>query len=180
MSLAKWRELVGQQADRGSAKVTFYPGLETLPVLIAQLKSVRNAWVAWPAMIEEAARSRLMEVPIDRLLLLDPQSCFLPAFAAAYDAPAIKFAEGIRDATRSADYAHISVRWFDGPIFSVILADPRDEMGWARIEIPIPYHPSKARPSLRFGKRDYPGLFRVLTDAYNGMWEKGREPRKIS
>src|SRR5207302_1733979 len=127
-----WVAFVGQQGGRGSAKVTFYPGGESLPVLIAQLKSVRNAWVAWPAMIEEAARSRLMEVPIDRMLLLDPQSCFLPAFAAAYDAPAIKYAEGIRDATRSADYAHISVRWFDGPIFSVILADPRDETGWAR------------------------------------------------
>jgi len=180
MSLTKWRELVGQPWDRGCAKVTFYPGRETLPVLLAQLKSVRNAWVAWPAMIEEAARSRLMEVPIDRMLLLDPQSCFLPAFAAAYDATAIKFAEGIRDVTRSADYAHISVRWFDGPMFSLILADPRDETGWARIEIPIPYHPSKARPSLRFGKRDYPGLYRVLTDAYNAMWEKSREPRKSS
>ena len=115
---------------------------------------------------------------ISRLILLDPgpKAGYLRAFAHAYESSFDELAGDIREATRRAREVGIEVRWFDGPIVSMVIADPNEDTTWLRFEIAIPFMPAKLRVGARLSRRSHRRAYDTAFDSYQRTWEKSRVP----
>lgn len=115
---------------------------------------------------------------IRRLILIDPGGRYIDGFAPAFERTRDELSQQIRMATRRAVEAGVDVRWFDGPVFCVVIGDPHSNQAWARVEIPISL--TAQRPGFRIRRETSPELYRGFVEVFERMWQRGRVPNALS
>ena len=148
-----------------------------MPNLVTILGSHQTVWALWyTGAIDEDVRS-WMTRRIERLILLHPESEYLPQFAHFFlrEVPDLKAL--ILDATRRAQKAGAKVKWFDGPVpASMTVASPRSDNGLIMLEIPLLFAPEEERPTFLIERGKSSALFLRLVNQYERIWFQSVEP----
>lgn len=164
---------------RWHRRIPFYESRTRLPKLSEQVRRAKDVWAAWHTAAELASSRELKNEKVaskfTRVVLLKPnQEGYLKLHAPHYGTLTLAFMEQqIRQGTSQLLQDGVKeVRWFDGPILSMVILDPDADHAEARIEPWGPMLDSSARPSFVVRKRVYPKLFEHLKASYEELWGK--------
>ena len=121
------------------------PAVEAIPrrpavSLNTALGDAKEVWFSWHAGTVKVAQSDLFKRPRQiRMVLTHPESQALREVAKITSLTADQRAPGIHALTAAMKEAGGSVGWFDGPVAnSIVIADPEQPFGWARIAASTP------------------------------------------
>lgn len=157
----------------------FYQGRHELPSLEQELKGASEIWLAWHiGSVQGSGTLNIGALPCERrrLLLTHPDSGQLDGLAKILGRSKDSMRSNIFELTRLATRCGIAVRWFDGPLStSMVIVNPRDPEGWARLEFLMPYQRPTERPSLRVSKRRGQAAFKNAIDTYEQVWNNAVE-----
>jgi hypothetical protein len=196
---AKLDEPIKTEGTKGKYTIEFYrtrdeldQGRKRLPT---ELRGTQKVWVAWWTGISPKSQGVLnigRHPPIDRIILIDPHGGFFPYLCKIDD---------IRDKQIKSTSDFIvnfgneckglgcTVRFFDGPIEGMIVADyetykDEDEFSdraWIRVEPSIPYVDRDNPCNYVVYNTKHNGderditLFRALIEHYNFIWERSAD-----
>lgn len=103
---------------------------------------------------------------IKRIILLDPDiensKLALPI--------TVDFQRIIKQVTKLAKENSIQVKWSSKTLMNVIIADPKKDSAWARVEMIIPDSYTRDWPSIVVYKSKHPGLFKKIETYYEKFW----------
>jgi len=151
----------------------FYENRSALPTksLAEELRGANIVWAAWTTGNKETDSNIFEQLPIKQLILKNPDS-LQPTHSTLKLKDLIPQAvESIKKVTKNAKDESVPVYHHQGPINSVIIANPESSKkdGWARLEFSSPYIESTKRPSIRISQQAYPELFDTLVAMYKDM-----------
>lgn len=153
----------------------FYQNRHELPRLEQELQGAAEIWLAWHVGSVQGAGTlpfRTLPCQNSRLLLTHPDSPQLDGLAKVLGRSKESMRVNIIELTRHAVDCGVAVRWFDGPLgSSMVITNPMDQGGWARLEFIIPYERPTERPSIRVSTRKGQAAYQKAVDAYKQMWE---------
>jgi hypothetical protein len=135
-----WRRL-----QRSLRSIEFYPDRNSKNAargeLVAELQNVRKAWYASES--GDYLRAHVEDLGcLSRVVLLDPESAAMIVYskrqAQPYDVH--EHRKTIQDTTRRLlqPATGVEVRWYDGPLMNVVIADPGSRCAWARVHYQLP------------------------------------------
>ncbi len=156
----------------------FYESRSSLDSVEHELLNVDEIWAAW-----HVGPYRDFETffpdgrRVGRILLTSPKSSALHELGKIRKGDVATMASVITNITKHALEKNIEVRWFDGPVCNnVIIANPKKDSAWMRVELIIPHGSPQVRPSFLLEKTLNNRLYDTFIDAFEKMWEASKLP----
>jgi hypothetical protein len=157
----------------------FYADREYIEPVTEELKGINEIWVAWHAGTVAYTKAFFPEGRNGRIIPTDPSSKHMEMLGKVGGKSAAEQASDIKALTKKTlETKGIDVRWFDGPVCnSLIIADPKSNKAWIRVELLVPYQSVGKRPSFRVEKSKNNELFNTFYDSYGTIWESSHPPQ---
>ncbi|MBI2831608.1 MAG: hypothetical protein HYX79_05050 [Chloroflexi bacterium] len=159
----------------------FYESRKELEPVENQLANVGELWAAWHTGPYANFEAFFPVGRSGRILLTKPSPSIMQALSTVGERDADSMKHVIIEVTRKAQQNGLEIKWFDGPICnSIIIADPRKDNAWARLDVLVPKQPPQKRPSFLVEKRQSKELFETLYRSFEKMWAASEEPDLVS
>lgn len=172
--------VVGQYAVRNDRHAEFYENRHALTVarpLVATITSAQTVWALWNAGSTAWAQNAHKLNRIQRLLLPNPKSRSLEAYAPSVDRSRRDIANGILGFTREAIRAGVAVKWFDdAPGNTITIGNPAEPNGWIQIEAAFVGAGINERPIVWIDKAQFPTAFRNILNSFDAVWRDAQDP----
>ena len=154
--------------------------------LADELTDVRSAWLAFESghhlhsSIKEAGMA-----PVSRVLMLDPDGHALPLYhrrqgqAESIDNTKRMIREATKvtlDVAKRGKDRQVEIRWFDGQLMNMVLADPGSRCAWVRLHYQVAGHDAETWPDIVIEWHRQHQLVELLEDGYRKMWDLARIP----
>ncbi|MFZ5645832.1 MAG: hypothetical protein ACOY46_19925 [Bacillota bacterium] len=160
----------------------FYDNRNSLPAFGGELKNISEAWFAWPSGSVQGGTVLKASKDLNkgRLVLIHPDSESLKQLKQISDPYLFsveKLREEIKILTNYAISRNIDVRWYDGLIVnSVVIANPKADYAWARLEPIINWCAPTNRPSFIVSTAKGKETFQEIFNSYIELWKSSKPP----
>lgn len=155
----------------------FYESRGQLEPVERELENIEELWAAWHTGPYASLEAFFPTGRQGRILLTKPSSSVVEPLAKVGERDADSMTGVIKGITQRALQKGLDVRWLDGLVCnSLIIANPKKDSAWARLEVLIPDQPPKKRPSFRVEKASSKDLFETFYYAFEGMWNASEPP----
>jgi len=142
--------------------------------LLKEVATIEHGWLALYVGAHASDTEIFESRRISRLVLIDPEGNFIKSFAPAFERTPEEMRNRIRETTRRAKAFDVDVRWFDGPITSMLIADVGRDGAWARIEVGLPLVSAGVRPGFRITRSRHAIAFEGIKRSYERLWEESK------
>ena len=155
----------------------FYESRSSLDSVEHELSDVEEIWAAWHVGPYRDFEAFFPRGRRGRILLTSPTSSALLELSKIRKGDVATMASVIRNISKHAIEKDIEVRWFDGPVCNnLIIADPRKDGAWMRVELIVPYESPQRRPSFMVEKDGNRGLYDTFASAFDQTWQAAEIP----
>jgi hypothetical protein len=142
-------------------------------ILAARLASVSSASVMW-VVGQKFYDSDENADRIKRLLLPNPNGeAFKRQIATG---PHHTAGDELKRITRRAQQKGAKVKWYDGFVHHIILADVEKPSGWVHVESVLPHSKTDQRPSWTLHKRASEKTVLEMKRIFDEIWDEAKEP----
>jgi hypothetical protein len=155
----------------------FYEERDSLTSATEELKDVQELWAAWHSGTVAHTKEFFPKGRKGRLILTHPKSVQMKELEKVSEKSAEGLATDIKELTKALIEKSVDVKWFDGPVCnSILVANPKSNSAWIRVEIVVPKKPAGKRPSFLVKKASNKKLFDTLYESYIEMWNASKTP----